>query len=1071
MVVVVVVLFLAGSIPALSQVARGSIVGSVVDASGAVIPGVAVTITHIGTNQVRQVATNEQGNYEASLLPIGEYRIRAELAGFKTEVRQNVDLTVGDRLRADFQMVVGEIAETIEVSAEAPLLKTEDATMSAVMDQRKMVDLPLNGRDFTQLAYLIPGAFVPRENSHLGYRGGFTVSGVTERANQIMLDGVNNQGAGTHELSTPLIIDAIAEFRLQTNTYGAQYGTFAGGQVDAVSKGGSNEFHGNAFFFHRNDNLDARNFFDPWPVKNLPEFRRHQYGATVGGPFIKNKTFFFYAYQGQRQQQNLTATGTLPRPEFWRGDFSALLGARSPVQLKDPATGQPFAGNIIPANRLNGRSLKFHEFVPDPNLPGLTQNAVNSAIDNHDYRNQHAIKLEHHFSPNHNVGVSINTFKANFVEWFYAGRPFLADHRSVASKQTAYHIAVSYTWVMSNRVVNDFRGGMNRLKRYRFPIKFANRWFNDEIQVYGTIADRFPFSRGIPNVTFAGYEGIGSGAPESNRNQAWTMNDTLSITLGDHNLKTGFLYYRKGQNTYFGTNHRGNFQFSGAFSGDSFADFLLGYPITAGRTIPGLSDCYIVNHGNDPCGLDFHPWISSYDGFLQDDWKLSQRLTLNLGVRYEYNVPLIEKYGRMKTYDLAANDVRPGLKNSPLHPVDANNFAPRLGLAYRLTNDSKTVLRAGLGVFYGVDDICNCNLYTNNPPNFFNQTFNSSPTNIVMTMDNPYPVSPEEQFKTRAGLSIAGLDPKFRDDYYQTWNLSVQRELPRNMVVEATYEGKIGHGLTRAVNINQARPGTVGTVQSRRPIQPWANIVITESTGNSNYHAGLLKFEKRMNSGLSFLSSYAWSKMIDDGPDDSAGTVNGAQNELNRRAERGLSAFDTRHRLSLSYVYELPFGRGRRFASNATGLFGGIIGGWELSGITVMRSGLPFTAIISGDQSGTGQSKDRPNQIGDIMLPRSERTVTRWFRTEAFRVPDRGTFGNAGRNNLIGPGSRNFDISLSKRTRFGEAKMMELRFEFFNALNTPTFILPNAVANSSNFGRIFQASDARQIQLGAKVRF
>src|SRR5262245_51955323 len=867
--VAVIALVLLATIPALSQVARGTIVGTVSDASGAVIPGVSVTVTHTGTNQSRQTVTNEQGNFETSLLPIGQYRVTAELPGFKTENRQNITLSVGDRLRVDFRLLVGEVAETVDVSAEAPLVKTEDATMSAVMDQRKIVALPLNGRDFTQLAYLIPGAFVPRENSHLGNRGGFTVAGVTERANQVLLDGVNNQGAGTHELSTPLIVDAIAEFRMQTNTYGAQYGTFAGGQVDAVFNGRSNEFHGNAFFFHRNDNLDARNFFDPYPLKNLPEFRRHQYGGTIGGPIIRDKSFFFYAYQGQRQQQNLTATGTLPRPEFWRGDFSALLSGSRPVQLKDPVTGQNFPGNIIPTNRLNWRSLKFHEFVPDPNLPGVTQNAVNSSIDNHDFRNQHAIKLDHQFAPNHNVGLSMNIFKANFVEWIYAGRPFLADHRSVSSKQTAYHIALSYTWVINNRIVNDFRGGVNRLKRYRFPIRFADRWFNDEIQVYGTIADRFPFSRGIPNVTFSGYEGIGSAAPESNRNQAWTMNDTISISLGDHNVKTGFLYYRKGQNTYFGSNHRGNFSFSGAFTGDSFADFVLGYPVSTGRNIPGLSDCYIVNHGNDPCGLDFHPWIDSYDGFVQDDWKFSPKLTLNLGMRYEYNAPLIEKYGRMKTYDLATNDVRPGLADSPLHPKDLNNFAPRLGLAYRLSGDGKTVLRAGFGVFYGVDDICNCNLYTNNPPNFFNQTFNSTPTSITMTMDNPYPVPPEEVFKTRAGLSIAGLDPDFRDDYYQNWNLSVQRELPGSMVVEATYEGKVGHGLTRAVNINQASPSATGTVQSRRPIQPWANIVITESTGNSNYHAGLLKVEKRMHSGLSVLSSYAWSKMIDDGPDDS----------------------------------------------------------------------------------------------------------------------------------------------------------------------------------------------------------
>src|SRR5262245_9542184 len=362
--------------PVFSQVARGTIVGTVSDATGAIIPGVQVTVINTGTNQTRQAITNERGNYEVDLLPIGEYRVTAELSGFSTKRRENVTLSVGDRLRIDFQLTVGEITDRVDVSTEAPLVQTEDASMSAVMDRQKIVELPLNGRDFTKLAYLIPGAFVPRQNSSLGNRGGFTVAGVVEKENQIMVDGINNNGGGTHELSTLIIIDAIAEFRIQTNTYGAQYGTFAGGQVDAVTKSGTNEFHGNTFYFHRNDNMDARNFFDPWPLKNLPEFRRHQYGATLGGPIKKDKVFFFYAYEGQRQVRFQTATGTLPRPEFWEGDFSALLTAARPIQLRDPLTQAPFPGNIIPKNRLNWRSLQYRTVVPDTTLPAVTNNAI-----------------------------------------------------------------------------------------------------------------------------------------------------------------------------------------------------------------------------------------------------------------------------------------------------------------------------------------------------------------------------------------------------------------------------------------------------------------------------------------------------------------------------------------------------------------------------------------------------------------------------------------------------------------------------------------------------------------------
>jgi len=1047
--------------PVFSQVARGTIVGTVSDATGAIIPGVQVTVINMGTNQTRQAITNERGNYEVDLLPIGEYRATAELRGFSTQRRENIALSVGDRLRIDFQLTVGEITDRVDVSTEAPLVQTEDASMSAVMDRQKIVELPLNGRDFTKLAYLIPGAFVPRQNSSLGNRGGFTVAGVVEKENQIMVDGINNNGGGTHELSTLIIIDAIAEFRIQTNTYGAQYGTFAGGQVDAVTKSGTNQFHGNTFYFHRNDNMDARNFFDPWPLKNLPEFRRHQYGATLGGPIKKDKVFFFYAYEGQRQVRFQTATGTLPRPEFWEGDFSALLTAARPIQLRDPLTQAPFSGNIIPKNRLNWRSLKFREFVPDPNLPGVTQNAINSAIDDHDHRNQHAIKLDYQIDSNHTLSFSYNNSRSNLSEWaVFAGRPFLDQVRGFASRRLGWISSLNWTWAISNRVVNDVRGGMNRLLVLRPPAKYGDRYFNDEIQIYGTMADRFPQFRGIPDVVTAGYETIGTGGTQFNYNQAYTFNDTISMALGNHNVKAGFLFYQKGQNTYFGPNRRGTFQFSGAFSGDSFADFLLGFPISTTRSIPGPGGCYIVNHGDDPCGIDFHPKIPSTNLFIQDDWKLSSRLTLNLGLRWEYNSTVWEKYGRMRTYDLTINDVRTGSSDRPLYPRDWNNFAPRIGLAYRF-ND-KTAVRAGFGVFYGVDNFFN-NLYNINPPNFYNQVNTSSPTAITLTMDNPFPVPPEEQFKVRAGLSPYAVDPDFRTMYYQNWNLGVQRELPGNMLVETSYEGKVGHGLIRSVNINQARPGT-SPLQSRRPLQPWGNLTVDESTGNSNYHAGTLKFEKRMASGISFLTSYAFSKMIDDGTN--------AQDELNRRAERGPSEFDTRHRLAMSYVFELPFGSDRRFGQGIQNpLIRGLIERWELSGIAVMRSGLPFTPTISGDNSGTGQSRDRPDQIADPRLPKSERTVQRYFRTEAFTQPTRGTFGNAGRNQLTGPGQLNLDVSVSKRVQLGEQKEMQIRIEFFNALNTPTFFLPNGTSNTSNFGRIFQAEDARQIQLGAKINF
>src|SRR5262245_3909206 len=340
-----------------SQVSRGTILGTVKDPSGGVIPGVSVTIVNEGTNLSRSLITDETGSFNAELLPVGKYRVEAELAGFRKEVRTGIELHIDQKARADMTLQVGDVAEVVQVDAAAPLVQTEDASLASTMDNRKIIELPLNGRDIAQLAYLIPGAFAPRQGSSLGGRGGFSIAGQTENTNQLMLDGVNNNGGGTHEISARVNVDAIQEFKIQTNTYGAQYGRFAGAQVDAVTKSGTNDYHGNLYYFHRNDNLDARNAFDPWPLEKKPEFKRHQYGATIGGPIQKNKTFFCAGYQGQRQYKLNTKTGTLPLSDYWDGDFS-----RSGRTITDPVTKLPFPGNRIPANRISSQALQYRQF-------------------------------------------------------------------------------------------------------------------------------------------------------------------------------------------------------------------------------------------------------------------------------------------------------------------------------------------------------------------------------------------------------------------------------------------------------------------------------------------------------------------------------------------------------------------------------------------------------------------------------------------------------------------------------------------------------------------------------------
>lgn len=1028
--------------PAVSaQVSRGTVLGTVQDASSAVIPGVTVNVINEGTNLTRTVITDETGTYTVELLPVGQYRVEAELAGFKKEVRTGIELHVDQKARVDLQLTVGNVSEVIEVNEAAPLVQTEDASLSQTMDNRKIVELPLNGRDIAQLAYLIPGAFAPRLGSSLGGRGGFTIAGQIEDSNQLMLDGVNNNGGGTHEIAARVNVDAIQEFKIQTNTYGAQYGRFAGAQVDAVTKSGTNALHGNVYWFHRNDNLDARNFFDPWPLEKKPEFRRHQYGATAGGPIKTDKTFFFGGYQGQRQHKILTRTGTLPLSEFWTGDFS-----RAGRTITDPLTRQPFPNNRIPAQRLNATALKLREFYPAPTNTALAvQNytAFQPAPDNYHLING---RIDHTFSSGHTIFGSYSHYRNELIEYPIAGNPVIPDF-AVDGKIYSQLFSLSDVITLTPTTVNEFRAGFNRLVRVRDPFTYKGRYVNQELGLHGVIADRFPITRGVPFFNITGIERIGDNTniPQHNFNQAYTIVDNLSFQRGSHAIKTGFDWYRKGQNTNFTTNQRGRFDFNGMFTGFGFADFILGLPSQTSRNIPG--DC-------SNCGIDHHPYIDSLNIYFQNDWKVNPRLTLNLGVRYELNFPLTEKHNKLRSFVPETGAVRTATKDAPLHDLDKNNFAPRLGLAWRPFGGTKTVVRGGFGVFYGVDDVCNCDFYSIMPPNFQNQTFTAELANPI-SLSNPFPVD-----RTRTALALTGLPRDYRTYYYSNWSFGVQREIGGNMVVETVYEGKKGTGLYVSRNVNQAAPGA-GSLVSRRPYPQWENINYLESVGNSIYHAGMIKAEKRFSQGLSFLSSYTFGKMIDD--------TASPQIQNNRRLERALSDFHNTHRFTASSVFELPVGAGRRFLSSVSGAGGKLLSGWEVSSILIARSGQPLTPSVTTDRSGTGNFRDRPNVVGDWRI--SAPTVQRWFNTAAFALPALGTFGNAGRNSLIGPGMWNFDFSLIKNTKLDESRSVQFRAEFFNAFNHPTFVQPNAQANSTSFGRIFSAELPREIQFGMKFLF
>jgi hypothetical protein len=1039
------VLLLALPLAANAQVARGTILGTIHDGSGAVIPGVTVTIVNQNTNQTRPIVTDETGSYAAELLPVGTYRVEAELPGFKREVRGPIELHVDQKARLDLVMQVGSVQEVVEVSAAAPLVQTDDASMASTMDHLRVVELPINGRDIAQLAYLIPGASAPRSGSSLGGRGGFTIAGEAESANQLMLDGINNNGGGTHEISARVNIDAIQEFKVQTNTYGAQYGRFPGAQVDAVTKSGTNNIHGNLFYFGRNSALDARNFFDPYPDTVKPQLRRHQYGATIGGPVQKDKTFFFYGFQGQRQFQLLTKIGTLPLPQFWSGDFS-----KAGKTIIDPVTKQPFQGNIIPQNRISPQALQYRQFYPtatDLTTPVSNYTAHLPSPD--DYRLMNG-RVDHTFSPKHNVFAAYTYHHEDLTEYPIAGNPTIPDF-AVDGHIYSQLLAISDVYTLSPKVINEFRIGFNRLIRVRDPLTYKGINTNAQLGITGTIADRFPVTYGVPFVNVSGVERIGDNTniPQHNYNQVYTIVDNISWQHGRHSIKFGGDYYKKGQNTIFLTNPRGTLTFNGSLTGFGFADFILGLPSQTSRNIPGTCE---------RCGIDFHTWITSVDSYVQDDWKVSEQLTLNLGVRYELNVPIKEKYGKLHTFNLATGQIDPPFSNNAVENLDKNNLAPRFGLAYRPFNDTKTVIRAGAGVFYGVESLCNCSFYSVNPPNFFNQTFTSDATTQV-TLADPFPAN-----RTSTSLSVYGAPKDYPTQYYTNWSFGIQRELSNNLVIETTYEGKKGSRLPITWDPNQPLAGS-GAIQPRRVFQQWSTIQYQDPIGSSIYHGGSIKVEKRLSQGLSVLTNYTFSKMIDN-----VGSVQDSHNILS--GARGLSDYHNRHRFSLSSVYQLPIGEGRQLANSIHGPAGMLISGWEINTVVQARSGQPFNPRITTDASNTGENQDRPNLVGDWHVDHP--TPQQWFNPAVFTTPTTGTFGNAGRNILIGPGLTNFDFSLIKNTKVGEAANVQFRLEAFNAFNHANLDIPNAQMNTANAGRItntLAGFDARQIQFGLKIAY
>ncbi len=1090
--------------PSLAQGIRATITGRITDQAGAVVPGTKVTITNTGTNEARTSAANEEGDYTIPQIPPGDYQLTVEQAGFKKSI-QRFTLQTGQEARVDVQLSTGAVTEQVEITAATPVVSSEDATLGGVVDQKKIVELPLNGRDYLQLALLQPNVFAPAQNSTLGFRGGFNVAGNSEIANNYILDGIDNNDETTNQPSHRPILDAVREFKVLTGTYGAEYGRQAGGQVIVTTKSGTNDFHGAAFEFHRNSALDARNFF----TREKPDFKRNQYGGVIGGPVIRDRTFFFGGYEGQNRGQQEAGLANVPTAAMRAGDFSTIAN----LFLRDPSkTGNCnatdktacFTDNKIPTARFNSVGAGLLALYPNSNTTGVN-NFLSTGTGKFDLY-QFSGRIDHKLNEKMNLFGAYQF--ADSTEFYPITNP-LCSARDVPGfgcdeMQRTQHFSLNWTWTISSRLINEARAGYSRFGFYRLH-EDRNLDVVNKLGIKGlTDAGRTPFNNGAPELIVPGFVTIGgpTNLSQGRHDNTYHYTESMTLTNNNHTMKWGADIRRFLFNSFFTSFGRGSYRFDGRFTGHAVADLLLGIPFQADRNL----------------GEPFHNAKTYSSGYyFQDDWKITSKLTLNLGLRYEFNLPPIENINKMASFDPKTNTIKVAggqeafvsggvlqLRPRPdvgrrLWDTDKNNFAPRLGIAWRPFGDTKTVIRTGFGTFYNYQIVGNgiTPLSRNSP--FRNRQTAGPFAGTLRPVPNVTDV-----FAGNPTIVPPGIDGKFRTAYVNQWSFGVQRELAQNLVLDVSYLGSQSHKLPLGVNINQALPPSAQciatpaaagcTVNNRRPFQGFGNITggFVSSAGNSNFHSMTVRFERRFTNGLSFLSSYSWSKSIDDGAGISTGSDSSgaAQNARNLGSERSLSDFDAAHRWVFSYVWDLPFGKGMRYTTDNP-VLNFLASGWQMTGIMTMQTGRPFTVVTGTDQSATGQNADRPNIIGDWRV--ANPGPNRWFNpctrlangtlrncatgdTPAWEQNAAGTFGNAGRNLLRGDGLKNFDLGIGRYFSLTERQRLQFRAEVFNVANHPNFFFPTPSLASVAFGTIQRAANngtgaQRQIQLAVKYIF
>jgi outer membrane receptor protein involved in Fe transport len=1032
-----------------AQTADTAILGTVLDSAGGAVANATVTLTQSATGLVKTAQTRADGSYEFRYLLPGQYVVEVKAAGFNAERRSGIDIQLAQQAKVDFSLQVGGVQQTIEVKATPPLLQTENASLGEVVGTERIENLPLNGRKFDDLAILTPGVQVYNPDLHSSSTDGSQIGGNGGRLiwGQVNVDGITMVNNRHNYVNLYPSVDAIQEFRVQTGNYSAEYGGNAGTNVNIQIKSGTNQFHGVLFEYLRNYAMDARNYFSPSPLpQNI--LKQNQYGATFGGPAIRDKTFFFLSYEGLRSIQESPGTSVVLTPQQRQGDFSV-----SSTPVINPTTGVQFPGNIIPPSQINPVSLNIiNKYMPLPNTPGAV-NYAGSALG--DLTINHGIaRVDQYFSQHDQL----------FVHYIHAFRNFpIRDLNPNFDFTGTYPIGnLSAQWIhtFSPAFINEFRAGYDRENVSQLST-LTNTGFTIEslgingMKVGGPNGRPLgPNEEGFPLLNIAGYLGMGSDLAASNldNSQTYQIVDNLSLVRGRHTLKTGFDLRKLYDNATTNNWPFGSISFTGDISGDAAAAYMLGYPRTT-LTPEGVPI------------TKARQWRSAV--YIQDDWKVTPKLTLNLGARWDrFGIP-IDENGVTRTLDWSQNPPQfypaPGQKLNNIWDITNKDISPRFGFAYNPA--SNLVVRGGYGIFYFGGQFDNINILQLNPPTAGSLTITNPALNPIATIQNPIPAAlyPSNPFFNAVTLPADRLHP---DTYVQNWNLMFSKQFGAN-VLDVGYVGNKGtHVDSSFKNWNQPDPGP-GDIQARRPYPDYARIRLQFYGANISYNSLQVRFERRLTKGLSLTAAYTWSHEIDDAWETTNSGGCGCQNPHDLGAERSSGVYDQRHNFVLGYVWQIPF------ANNLKGIAGAVAAGWSFEGILTLASGNPFDVLESFDSQNNDGLWERPNLVAGKRTSVSNQGPSLWFNTNAF-TPSVFMYGNSPRNPVVGPGTKALNATLMKAFRmpWSEQQALEFRAEAFNAFNTPQFSNPDQYLGDTAFGQVTSTKLAnRELQLALKYRF